>query len=168
MYIRGFAQTLIPIYGKGRADRKNQAVNLRKKEGPTVQRKKTFLVVCLSILMVGTRAQPPGPVPVEKIVPGHLIFTKMPLLFALDLPAAVSLHMLSGATASPTTSLPPFRATDTGTYYTATEAAYMGSGSYYNQLGFFCKRELDIQKATHLPVFFRLGSLESCNKLEGK
>jgi hypothetical protein len=168
MYIRGFAQTLFPISGKGRADRKNQAVNLRKKEGPTVQRKKTFLVVCLSILMVGTRAQQPGPVPVEKIVPGHLVFTKMPLFSGLDLPVAASPHLLSGATASPTTPLPPFRATDIEAYYPATEAAYMGSGGYYGQLGFFCKRELDIQKATHLPVFFRLGSLESCNKLEGK
>jgi hypothetical protein len=168
MYIRGFAQTLFPVSGKGRADRKNQAVNLRKKEGPTVQRKKTFLVVCLSILMVGSQAQQPGPVPVEKIVPGHLVFTKMPLLSGLDFPATASLHMLSGAKTSPTTPLPPFRATDMETYCPAMEAAYMGSGSYYGQLGFFCKRELDIQKATHLPVFFRLGSLESCNKLEGK
>jgi hypothetical protein len=168
MYIRGFAQTLFPISGKGRADRKNQAVNLRKKEGPTVKRKKTFLVVCLSILMVGTQAQQERPVPVEKIVPGHLVFAKMPLLSGLDLPAAASPHMLSGATASPTTPVPPFRATDIETYYPATGAAYTGSGSYYDQLGFFCKRELDIQKATHLPVFFRLGSLESCNKLEGK
>jgi hypothetical protein len=118
--------------------------------------------------MVGTHAQQPGPVPVEKIVPGHLVFTKMPLLSGLDLPAAASQHLLSGATASPTAPLPPFRATDMEAYYPATEAAYMGSGSYYDQLGFFCKRELDIQKASHLPVFFRLGSLESCNKLEGK
>jgi hypothetical protein len=168
MYIRGFAQTHFPISGKGRADRKNQAVNLRKKEGPTVQRKKTFLVVCLSILMVGTRAQQPGPVPVEKIVPGHLVFTKMPLISGLDLPAAAVLHMPSGATTSPTAPLPPFRVPGMETYYPATEAAYMAAGSYYDQLGFFCKRELDIQKATHLPVFFRLGSLESCNKLEGK
>jgi hypothetical protein len=168
MYIRGFARTLFPILGKGRADRKNQAVNLRKKEGPTVQRKKTFLVVCLSILMVGTRAQQPGPVPVEKIVPGHLVFTKMPLLSGLDLPEVAGLHMLSGVMASPTAPLPPFRATDMAAYYPAAEPLYMGTGGYYDQLGFFCKRELDIQKATHLPVFFRLGSLESCNKLEGK
>jgi hypothetical protein len=168
MYIRGFAKTHFPISGKGRADRKNQAVNLRKKEGPTVQRKKTFLVVCLSILMVGTRAQQPGPAPVEKIVPGHLVFPKMPLVSGLTLPAMAGSRMLSGATASPTAPLPPFHVSDVEAYYPAGEAAYMGSGSYYDQLGFFCKRELDIQKATHLPLFFRLGSLESCNKLEGK
>ena len=168
MYIRGFAKTHFPISGKGRADRKNQAVNLRKKEGPTVQRKKTFLVVCLSILMVGTRAQQPGPAPVEKIVPGHLVFPKMPLVSGLPFPAMPGSRMPSGAAASPTAPLPPFHVSDMEPHYPAGEAAYMGSGSYYDQLGFFCKRELDIQKATHLPVFFRLGSLESCNKLEGK
>jgi hypothetical protein len=168
MYIRGFAHTLIPISGKGRADRKNQAVNLRKKEGPTVQRKKSFLVVCLSILMVGVQAQQAGPSKVEKIVPDHLVFTKMPPVPALNFPAVAGLPMLPGGTGSPTAPLPPFHATDMTAYYPAGEAAYMGSGSYYDQLGFFCKRELDIQKATHLPVFFRLGSLEACNKLEGK
>jgi hypothetical protein len=168
MYIRGFARTLLPILGKGRADRKNQAVNLRKKEGPTVQRKKTFLVVCLSILMAGTRAQQPGPVPVEKIVPGHLVFTKLSLVSGLSLPAVAGQYLLAGGTASPKRPLPPFHVPDMAGYYPAVEPLYMGTGSYYDQLGFFCKRELDIQKTTHLPVFFRLGSLESCNKLEGK
>ncbi len=118
--------------------------------------------------MVGTQAQQTGPVPVEKIVPARLVFTKMPLISGLDVPAMASLYMPSGATVSPTAPLPPFRTSDIVTYSPAGEAAYMGSVSYYDQLGFFCKRELDIQKATHLPVFFRLGSLESCNKLEGK
>jgi hypothetical protein len=167
MYIRGFAQALIPISGKGRADRKNQAVNLRKKEGPTVQRKKTFLVVCLSILMVVAYGQTAAPAPVEKIVPIRLPLTKIALISGVAFPPA-SLHMPSGGAASPTAPLPPFRVPDMAAYYPAAEAAYMGAGSYYNQLGFFCKRELDIQKATHLPVFFRLGSLESCNRLEGK
>jgi hypothetical protein len=35
-------------------------------------------------------------------------------------------------------------------------------------LGFFCKEELVIQKTLRLPLFFRLGSLDYCNKLEGK
>ena len=133
-----------------------------------MQRKKTFLVVCLSILMVATRAQQPGPAAVEKIVPSQLVFSKLSLVSGLSLPAMTGQYMPARATASPTPPPPPFHVPDMVAYYLAPEPLYMGTSGYYDQLGFFCKRELDIQKATHLPVFFRLGSLESCNKLEGK
>jgi hypothetical protein len=36
------------------------------------------------------------------------------------------------------------------------------------KIGFFCQQELLIQKTLRLPVYFRLGSLEYCNKMEGK
>jgi len=39
---------------------------------------------------------------------------------------------------------------------------------YMSTLGFFCKREWELEKKIHIPFRFRLGSLEYCNYLEGK
>lgn len=38
---------------------------------------------------------------------------------------------------------------------------------YTKGLGFFCRQELNMQKA-HVPVTFRLGSMDYCNRLEQK
>lgn len=38
---------------------------------------------------------------------------------------------------------------------------------YAKSLGFFCRQELNMQKA-HMPVTFRLGSMDYCNRLEQK
>jgi hypothetical protein len=39
---------------------------------------------------------------------------------------------------------------------------------YNHQLGFFCKKEIQVQKLTALPLFLRLGSKEYVDGLEGK
>ena len=40
--------------------------------------------------------------------------------------------------------------------------------TYYEQLGFFCRKEIQLQKVTTVPVKFRLGSYDYVNWLEGK
>jgi hypothetical protein len=45
---------------------------------------------------------------------------------------------------------------------------FLPGNFYVKQLPFFCTKELQIQKAVGIPVKFRLGSVDYCDKLEGK
>ena len=144
MSFRGFSRAHSPLPEKGAANHKNQAVNLVKKEGLRVQRKKTFLVVCISILTSPLWAQTGVPV---------LLINKG-LGRQLPLEKEVTLQHLA----------PAFQHQDRppGLAYDLLKYDYTGS------LGYFCKKELQIEKATHLPLRFRLGSLAEVNRLEGK
>jgi hypothetical protein len=43
------------------------------------------------------------------------------------------------------------------------------SNNFYSQnLGFFCKKELQLEKVTKVPFKFRLGSVQQCDWMEGK
>ena len=124
-----------------------------------MQRKKTFLVVCFSIL-TGTLWAQAG-VPVLLINKG--LGRALPLVNEVTLLHSQPVYnglsrriamMESGGFdyAVPVNILPD---------------AY-GSGYYIGNLGYFCKKELQIEKTTHLPLRFRVGSLEENNRMEGK
>ena len=125
-----------------------------------MQRKKTFLVVCFSIVTGPLWAQIPLP-PV--LIKGGL--TK-------QLPArTVSLHpdgwilrwevsILTGAFGNGREEL--------RLYPGETLWAEYGSKNYLSHLGIVCKEELRLENRVHIPVRLRLGSLQEVNRLEGK
>lgn len=46
--------------------------------------------------------------------------------------------------------------------------AVIGADFYTRNFGFFCKKELEFEKVTKIPLRFRLGSLQYNDYLEGK
>ncbi len=49
-----------------------------------------------------------------------------------------------------------------------TSCIFLPGDFYVKQLGFFCKQEIKIDRATKINLRLRLGSLEQCDWLEGK
>jgi hypothetical protein len=145
-----------------------------------MQRKKTFLVVCIStVIMGGIRAQniPAGTLPIVGIPAGSAGFPA----WGAGIPAWNVRRYLHQANVSPHQVVlfpgnlfPNNRATSLGNTIASPGQVVRPSlqaleNDYYTRhFGFFCKKELEFEKTTRIPLRFRLGSLEQCNYLEGK
>jgi hypothetical protein len=114
-----------------------------------VQRSYKFIVACLLAALT-------NPVFAQKqaltVVPGPVDFKTAMLVVSISGKAFIKPELLFSLSASaPATSITPIQ-----------------PDFYTRHFGFFCRKELQLEKVTTLPLRFRLGSLDYVNRLEGK
>ncbi|WP_276479416.1 hypothetical protein [Paraflavitalea pollutisoli] len=121
------------------------------------------LLISFKVLMSAAWTQQPQPTSIA--VPGPLSMKLSKTWYA---PAAryfnISQHLPD--TSYPVT-LPLLRVALPVQNFTSSPSSI--TRDYYTKhFGFFCRQELQFEKASGLPLRFRMGSLQDCDYLEGK
>ncbi len=135
-----------------------------------MQRKKMFLVVCISTLLTGSVCGQNFLPPNGKWVPEHLEWRRETFSFSVLPGWDMSSRWKTGkGVILPTGGIKTavLGAPLTSVLLTG-EGAMIPANRVVTHFGFFCRRELELEKTIRLPLRFRLGSLEYCNRLEGK
>jgi hypothetical protein len=135
-----------------------------------MQRLKTFLVVCISIHIGGSSLAQTNAAGVDKRLPERLLPLSRPIpggwaghaFLPLSSPGSPAGPGIDPAPAS------PFYVAAMASQTPLTGIQAPGGAFYVDHLGFFCKKEIDFIRTTHIPLHFRLGSMEEANRLEGK
>jgi len=68
----------------------------------------------------------------------------------------------------PVKPMPATILTSTSVLLPAAPVPFLSANYYASHLGFFCKQEIKFEKIVKVPFKFRLGSIEDCDRLEGK
>src|SRR5260221_14465963 len=106
-----------------------------------MQRNKTFLVVCISILFAGSANAQNGDNGENKKIPEHLEWKSGGGVLPLQ---GLATYPFSEFSAAGKTALPPIRAIDNAFLPAAIRS--IGGDYYARHLGFFCQKELEFEK----------------------